>query len=104
MIRHIVMWKLKTWQSERERSEWAARLEASVAAMRAQVPGLLRAWTGFGQVQSQDASDLVLFCEFVSWEALHGYDAHPAHMQFRALVGPLRTERRVLDCEVADEA
>ena len=43
------------------------------------------------------ASDLALFTRLESWEALQGYEVHPAHVKFRALVGALRTERRGFD-------
>jgi hypothetical protein len=37
--------------------------------------------------------------EFDSREALDAYQVHPAHQEFAAFLGPLRTERRVVDYE-----
>lgn len=100
MIRHIVMWRLKSRLAEGERSEVDTRLEKNLASLRAVVPGLLQAWTGWNEVEAADASDLVLYTEFSSWDALRGYEIHPMHDELRAIIGPLRSERRVVDFEV----
>jgi hypothetical protein len=102
VIRHVVMWRLKSRPARGAHFEAAGRIEQSLAALRTSVPGLLRAWIGLNQADSADASDLVLCCEFRNWEALHGYESHPLHAEFRAIIGPLRAERRVVDFEVED--
>jgi hypothetical protein len=100
VIRHIVMWRLKTRPARGVRVDAVGRLEENVMALRASVPGLLKAWIGFNQADSSDASDLVLCCEFRSWDALRGYESHPLHDQLRSIIGPLRAERRVVDFEI----
>ena len=102
MIRHIVMWRLKSRLAQGERSEVTARLEQNLASLRAAVPGLLQAWTGWNEAETADASDLVLYTEFSSWDALRGYESHPMHDELRAIIGPLRSERRVVDFEVRE--
>lgn len=99
MIRHIVMWRLKTHPARGGRLEVMDRIEQNLTALRSSVPGLLRAWLGLNQVESADASDLVLCCEFHNWDALRGYESHPLHQELRAIIGPLRAERRVVDFE-----
>ena len=51
-------------------------------------------------VDEPDAVDLAFYSEFESWAALRGYETHPLHGEFRRLIGPMRTERRVADYEV----
>jgi hypothetical protein len=102
VIRHIVMWRLKSRAAQGEHRETLQRIERNVVALRTGVPGLLRAWLGLNQADSVDASDLVLCCEFHSWDALRGYESHPLHHELRAIIGPLRTERRVVDFEFDD--
>jgi hypothetical protein len=93
------MWRLKAEAMSQGRPlEHAAMLEQA-AAMRAGVPGLLRLELGVNEVPGDDASELVLYTEFDSWQALKGYEVHPLHLRFRGLVGPLRSERRVVDFE-----
>ena len=99
MIRHIVMWRLKSRPAAGGHLEAMDRIEQNLAALRSAVPGLLRAWLGLNQADSADASDLVLCCEFHSWDALRGYESHPLHHELRAIIGPLRAERRVVDFE-----
>jgi hypothetical protein len=102
MIRHIVMWRLKSRLTRNVQSEVTGRLEQSLAALRASIPGLLQTWIGWNETDSADASDLVLYTEFRSWDALRGYESHPMHDQLRAIIGPLRSERRVVDFELGD--
>ena len=102
MIRHVVMWRLKPRPGELGHRELRARIEQNLVALRSGVPGLLRAWLGLNQAESVDAADLVLCCEFHSWDALRGYESHPLHQELRALIGPWRTERRVVDFELDD--
>jgi hypothetical protein len=102
VIRHVVMWRLKSRPAQGGQLEVRDRIEQNLAALRSSVPGLLRAWLGLNQAESADASDLVLCCEFHSWDALRGYESHPLHDELRAIIGPLRAERRVVDFEFDD--
>jgi hypothetical protein len=99
VIHHVVMWKLKPEAMRDGQPLDLAQMREQVGAMRAGVAGLLRLELGVNQLPGADAADLVLYAEFASWQALDGYDAHPLHQRFRALVGPLRTERRAADFE-----
>jgi hypothetical protein len=100
VIRHIVIWRFKDEAKRLGKIADLDRIERNFAAMRATVPGLLRLELGVNQSRVADASDLLLFSEFESWEALRSYETHPLHDELRALIGPLRCERRVLDHEV----
>jgi hypothetical protein len=100
VIRHIVMWRLKTRPAHGGRFDAVERVEENVTALRACVPGLMKAWVGVNQADTPDASDLVLCCEFRNWDSLRGYESHPLHDQLRSIIGPLRAERRVVDVEV----
>ncbi len=99
VVRHIVIWRLK---EEAKQSDWDAnltRIRQVVDAMRTRVPALLRLELGVNQGKASDAADLLLFSEFEDWEALRAYEFHPLHGELRTLIGPLRSERRVLDYE-----
>jgi hypothetical protein len=99
LVRHIVMWRLcdaESWQRLQADGS-AARL---FNAMRADVPGLLRLDVGMNAAPSPDAADLVLYTEFSSWDALRAYEVHPLHDDFKAMLRPLRSERRVVDFEI----
>jgi hypothetical protein len=104
MIRHVVMWRLKSRPAQGGHWEAMDRIQQNLAALRSTVPDLLRAWLGLNQADSADASDLVLCCDFRSWDALRGYESHPLHDELRAIIGPLRAERRVVDFELDDRS
>ena len=99
MIRHVVVWRLRAEAKRADGIENLDRIERNLVAMRAAVPGLLRLELGVNEARVADAADLLLLAEFESWEALRGYEGHPLHDELRALIGPLRIERRVLDYE-----
>ncbi len=100
MIRHIVVWRLKPEVRQGGSIQNLERIHAVLAALRAGVPGLQRLELGVNEAKSADAGDLVMISEFDSWEALRGYEGHELHDQLRALIGPMRIERRVVDYEV----
>jgi hypothetical protein len=99
VVRHLVLWRLKDHARSNGRLRDAELIERQLDSMRAGIPGLLRVEIVLNESASPDASDLLLFSEFASWEALRGYEEHPLHAEFRRLIGPLRTERRVVDWE-----
>jgi hypothetical protein len=100
MIRHVVLWRLAD-ELRRDTSLMdMVPIHRSVEAMQAQVPGLLRADIARVSADGADGVDLAFYCEFASWDALRDYEDHPLHLEFRRLIGPLRTERRVADYEV----
>lgn len=99
MIHHVVMWRLKPEAMADGQPLEIETMRAQAVAMRAGVPGLQRLELGVNQLPGADAADLVLYTEFDSWAALQGYEVHPLHQRFRALIGPLRSERRSADFE-----
>ena len=100
MVRHVVMWRLKDRDALTTTSAKWGELQACVAAMRSGIPGLIKVDLGMDQPRTADSTDLILFSEFDSWAALDGYQVHPIHEDFKKLLGPLRTERRVGDYEI----
>ena len=101
MIRHVVLWRLTAELRDDANSVDMANIKRNIASMCAQIPGLLRADIARVRRGAADSVDLVFYSEFENWESLHGYEDHPLHLEFRSLIGPLRTERRVADYEVS---
>ena len=94
------MWRLKQEAKRDGRIDGIDSIQRNLAALRAHVPGLLRLELGINEVIQPDAADLLLYSEFASWEALRNYELHPLHEELRALIGPIRSERRVVDDEI----
>jgi uncharacterized protein YceH (UPF0502 family) len=90
MIRHIVLWRLKSpddFEKVRETLERQA----------GRIPGLLAVEVGRSFNTGRRAVDFALICDFESREALEAYHRHPAHMETRAVVDPLVAEHWIAD-------
>ena len=100
MIKHIVLWRLKDRANGQGKAEIASQLKQRLEGLRGVVPGLLHLEVGIDCLQSESSSDLALYTEFATREALEAYQQHPAHKAFVEFSHDLRTERRVVDYEV----
>ena len=96
MIKHIVMWRLK----EKDPKNANARMiKQKLEALRDRIPGMLKIEVGIDFSCTSDSSDVVLYSEFESRDALDLYQSHPEHEAIKPLVMNLRIERRVVDYE-----
>ena len=90
MIRHIVLWRLK---SAADFEQVRETLEAQLG----RIPGLLNIEVGRSVNIGRRAVDFALVCDFESHEALEAYHRHPVHMETRAVVDPLVAEHWIAD-------
>jgi len=95
MVRHIVLWRLKS-AGEADFGAIRAALEDQVG----RIPGLCRVEVGRSFNQGRRAVDLALVCDFENREALAAYHRHGAHLETRAIVDPLIAEHWIADYEV----
>jgi hypothetical protein len=100
MIKHIVLWTLKNRENEKNREETAAAIKGKIENMRGRIPGLIHIEGGVDFTKSADSWDVALYAELESREALAGYQVHPAHEEFKAVIGPHRQQRSLIDYEV----
>ena len=99
MIVHIVFWRLHAHAAGRSKRENALEMKTRFEALRPLMPGLRRLDVGINFEGSDQASDVALYTEFDSREALDAYQIHPAHKEVAAFIADLRSERRVVDYE-----
>ena len=97
MVKHVVMWRLKPEAEGAGKAENAARIKASLEALRGRVPGLLSLEVGLNVEPSAAAYDLVLVSTHESPEALAAYQAHPEHQKAGEFIGKVRSDRVVVD-------
>jgi heme-degrading monooxygenase HmoA len=95
MVRHIVLWRLKS-PAEADFGAIRAALERQVG----RIPGLARVEVGRSLNEGKRAVDFALVCDFESRDALAAYHRHAAHLQTRAIVDPLITEHWIADYEI----
>jgi quinol monooxygenase YgiN len=95
MVRHIVLWRLKS-PEDADLASIRAALEAQVG----RIPGLLKVEVGRSFNAGKRAADFSLVCDFADREALAAYHRHPAHAATRAVVDPLVAEHWIADYEL----
>jgi Stress responsive A/B Barrel Domain len=100
MVKHIVFWRLKDFAESASKEQNARRVKALFEQMRGKIPGMLRLEVGINFESSSAASDIVLYTEFESREALNSYQVHPEHMKVKDFLPLVRIERRVVDYEI----
>jgi hypothetical protein len=100
MIKHIVIWTLKNREDEKQREETARAIKQKIEDMRGKIPGLMNIEGGVDFSRTSNSCDVALYAELASREALAGYHVHPAHVEFKAFIGPRQSERYLIDYEV----
>ncbi len=90
MIRHVVVWTL-------EDPADAVRFKALLDRCAGLVPGMLAFEVGIRTAGLEANADVVLVSSFSDAAALDAYQNHPLHKEVGAQLGPLRSERRVVD-------
>lgn len=80
MVKHIILWKLRSDLSEAQKKEAALAIKQGLEGLKGQVPGLVDIHVqATGQLASSNA-DIMLDSTLESEEALKGYAVHPAHV------------------------
>ena len=100
MIKHIILWKLRSEMSASEKQEAAQAIKEGLESLQGQVPGLVDIHVQIdGRLESSNA-DIMLDSTLVSEEALKGYAVHPAHVAVaNGIVRPNTELRTCLDYE-----
>ena len=101
MVRHIILWKLRSEHSESQKNAEQKDIKAGLEALKGQIPGLIDIKVIIdGRLDSSNA-DLMLDSLLESEEALKGYAVHPAHVAVaNGKVRPYTELRCCLDFEV----
>ena len=101
MVKHIILWKLRSEMSASEKQEAAQAIKEGLESLQGQVPGLVDIPVQIdGRLESSNA-DIMLDSTLVSEEALKGYAVHPAHVAVaNGVVRPNTELRTCLDYEI----
>ncbi len=101
MVKHIILWKLRSEMSASEKQEAAKAIKEGLESLQGQVPGLVDIHVQIdGRLDSSNA-DIMLDSTLVSEEALKGYAVHPAHVAVaNGVVRPNTELRTCLDYEI----
>ncbi|MBS7274449.1 MAG: Dabb family protein [Bacteroidales bacterium] len=101
MVKHIILWTLKSELSESEKESVKAGIKEGLEALVGKVPGLVDVTVHIdGRLASSNA-DVMLDCTLESEEALKAYAVHPAHVEVaNTRVRPYTAVRSCLDFEL----
>jgi quinol monooxygenase YgiN len=94
MIKHVVVWKIK---DQKQKSAHANAVKRALEALRGHIPGMIAIEVGIDIGYDTQADDVVLYAEFEDRDALDGYQNHPLHLDAKAIVKVLTTDRRAVD-------
>ena len=101
MVKHIILWKLRSELSAAEKQEKAQAIKQGLESLQGVVPGLMDIHVQIdGRLASSNA-DIMLDSTLESEEALKGYAVHPAHLAVaNGVVRPNTELRSCLDFEI----
>ena len=100
MIKHIVFWRLFEFADGRSKRENAEIIRDKLENMRDKIPGMRFLEVGFDFGNSSQSSDIALYSEFETRDALDFYQNHSDHVELKDFLNKVRSERRVIDYEV----
>ncbi|MBQ6790879.1 MAG: Dabb family protein [Paludibacteraceae bacterium] len=100
MVKHIILWKLRSDLSEAEKREKALAIKQGLEGLKVQVPGLIDIHVQIdGRLETSNA-DIMLDSTLDSFDSLKGYAVHPAHLAVaNGIVRPNTELRTCLDFE-----
>lgn len=90
MIKHIVIWKLKSLTD-------GPVLKKAIESLNGKIPGLLSIEAGLDINRSDSGGDLVLISTHSDISALEIYQSHPVHLELKDKIGVAVTGRTVID-------
>ena len=101
MVKHIILWKLRSELSAEEKRAKALAIKQGLEGLKGQVPGLLEIHVQIdGRLETSNA-DIMLDSTLESFDALKGYAVHPAHVAVaNGVVRPNTELRTCLDYEL----
>jgi hypothetical protein len=97
MIKHIVMWKLKSEAMGGSRQENAAKIKQKLEGLAHRIKEIRNIEVGLNSSSDEAAYDVVLVSEFLTWADLRKYQEHPLHKEVASYIANVREQRVVVD-------
>lgn len=96
MVKHIILWKLKSELTAAEAAEAKAEAKRRLENLNGKIPGMLSLSVIIDGCDSSNA-DMMLDSAFESEEALAGYQVNPLHQEAAGYVRSVVENRLCLD-------
>ena len=99
MINHVVLFKLKNYNSEAEKQDTIATLEDALLGLLGKISELKHIEVGVNYEITSKSYDICLFTHFESVIDLDAYRVHPDHVKVVELLNQHVVERAAVDFE-----
>jgi hypothetical protein len=99
MINHVVLFKLKKYDSESEKQDVISSIEDALLSLSGKIEELKYIEVGVNYELTTKSYDICLISHFETVEQLDAYRIHPEHVKVAALVGQHAIERAAVDYE-----
>ncbi len=99
MISHVVMFKLKKYDSDSEKQNIICSIEDALLGLSGKIKELKHIEVGVNYELAAKSFDICLITHFDSIEGLDVYRVHPEHLKVVELIGQHAVERAAVDFE-----
>lgn len=104
MVKHIVLFKLKTFGSEVEKQAKMNEIKTQLESLLRIIPELKSIHVGLN-INPAEKWDVVLETEFNTLEDLNLYANHPKHVEIsKNIIGPVKEDRACVDYTLPQQA
>ncbi len=100
MVKHIVMWKLKTHADLTSKIAAALEIKKSLERLTSTIIEIRELEVGMNFSNSEKAYDIILYTEFDSKNDLEHYAKHPEHVKVKNFIDGIVEDRVVVDYEI----
>jgi hypothetical protein len=99
MINHVVLFKLKKYDSESEKQDVISSIEDALLNLSGKIDELKYIEVGVNYELASKSHDICLITHFETVEELDAYRIHPEHLKVGELIGQHVVERAAVDFE-----
>jgi len=99
MINHVVLFKLKNYESQSRKQDVIGSIEEALLGLKDKITELKHIEVGVNYELDAKSYDICLISHFESAEQLDAYRIHPEHLEVTKLIGQHAVERAAVDFE-----
>jgi len=99
MINHVVLFKLKEFESEDEKAVVRNKIKNALLSLKEKIDELKYIEVGLNHQLNSDSFDICLITHFETLEDLSSYKFHPEHINILELVKANVSDRAAVDFE-----
>lgn len=100
MVKHIVMWKLKQFDSPNGKQEAIDKIKTLFVNLQKELSIIKKAEVLVNSDKApQDNFDATLIVDFESFEDLKAYQIYPSHKKISEYIKSIRVDRAAIDYE-----